>query len=383
MIELNWSNYGILIKLSGKFGNMSFKNIYKGKKVLITGHTGFKGSWLSIWLNELGANVYGYALAPVSDQDNFVRCGLRNVVNHKIGDVRDLKELKEYFDEVQPDFAFHLAAQPLVIYSYEDPVGTFDTNILGTVNFWEAVRSTPSVKAAINVTTDKCYDNKEWVYGYREVDPMGGKDPYSASKGCSELITSSYMHSFFSHENTCNIASVRAGNVIGGGDWSENRILPDFFRALKANSKMELRNPEATRPWQHVLEPLSGYLLLAVKLFEEGGDFEGAWNFGPEDPQNYSVIKLVQELSKHSKEENYFVPVGSPKYSEANLLKLDISKAVTKLKWRTVLNFEETVEFTYWGYDDDLNMSDLYKARCKQIELYTIMAMKKNIEWAL
>ncbi|RZK77303.1 MAG: CDP-glucose 4,6-dehydratase [Pedobacter sp.] len=307
---------------------MSFFDIYRGKKVLVTGHTGFKGSWLAIWLKELGAEVYGYALEPISDMDNFVKCDLIRQINHYEGDIRNAAQLKKIFQQVQPDFAFHLAAQPLVLLSYEDPVGTFDTNLMGTVNFWEAVRNTPSVKAAVNVTTDKCYDNKEWVWGYRENDPMGGKDPYSASKGCSELITNSYSESFFKAEGTCNIASARAGNVIGGGDWAVDRIVPDYFRALKAGEKLEIRNPYATRPWQHVLEPLSGYLNLGAELYLKGKEFAGGWNFGPEDIINYSVKELIDEIVLLDKRTGYIIPDNILKPHEANLLKLDISKAV-------------------------------------------------------
>lgn len=363
---------------------MIYNNIYSGKKVLITGHTGFKGSWLSIWLKELGAEVYGYALEPKSDEDNFVRCGLENHIKHKIGDIRDIESLKSYFHNIQPDFAFHLAAQPLVLYSYENPVETFEVNMMGTVNFFEAVRATPSVKAAINVTTDKCYENKEWVYGYRETDPMGGNDPYSASKGCSELITNSYLRSFFSDESvSCFIASARAGNVIGGGDWADNRILPDYFRAKKKQIQMELRNPHATRPWQHVLEPLSGYLLLAAKLYEKKSEFTGAWNFGPEDLRNYSVLELVQEMNKLSGEYSFIISDNIFNHHEASLLKLDISKAVSKLNWKPVLNFEETVKFTYDGYFDDINSTNLYKSRCDQINLYIDKAFRRNLQWTV
>jgi CDP-glucose 4,6-dehydratase len=369
-------------KLNGKFGNMSFSNIYHGKKVLVTGHTGFKGSWLAIWLKELGAEVYGYALAPISEMDNFVTCKLSDQINHFEGDVKDGLKLKAYFEEVQPEFAFHLAAQPLVLLSYQDPVDTFETNLMGTVNFWEAVRATPTVKAAINVTTDKCYDNKEWVWGYRENDPMGGKDPYSASKGCSELITASYLESFFKKEGTCNIASARAGNVIGGGDWAKDRIIPDYFRAFRLNQKLEIRNPYATRPWQHVLEPLSGYLDLAAQLYLAGKKLSGGWNFGPEDTSNYSVKDLIDQMLFLDSSGGYVIPKIDNKEHEANLLKLDISKAVMQLKWRPVLSFEETVKFTLTGYKDDLNGQELYAKRLSQILEYSSRALIKNIKWA-
>jgi CDP-glucose 4,6-dehydratase len=362
---------------------MSFWNCYKGKKVLVTGHTGFKGSWLTMWLNELGAEVYGYALAPNSDMDNFVTCSLQNHIHHFVGDVRDGEKLTSYFDNVQPDIAFHLAAQPLVLLSYQDPVGTFETNLMGTVNFFEAVRQTPSVKVAINITSDKCYDNKEWVWGYRENDPMGGKDPYSSSKGCSELITASYLNSFFKDEGSCLIATGRAGNVIGGGDWASDRILPDYFRAVKTNQKLMVRNPHATRPWQHVLEPLSGYLNLGAALILNGRAFTGSWNFGPEDTANYSVKELIDKILLIETNGGYITTELMEGPHEAVLLKLDISKAVNLLKWRPVLDFDETVSFTVAGYKDDLSLDNIFEKRIKQISSYTYNAHCKNIEWAL
>jgi len=360
---------------------MSFWNCYRGKKVLITGHTGFKGSWLAIWLKELGAEVYGYALAPSSDADNFVTCNLEKELYHLEGDVRDAEKLIAYFKQVQPDFAFHLAAQPLVLLSYQNPIETFETNLMGTVNFFEAVRRTPSVKAAVNITSDKCYDNKEWVWGYRENDPMGGKDPYSASKGCAELITSSYMSSFF-QKGSCYVASARAGNVIGGGDWAADRIVPDYFRAIKAGEKLVIRNPKATRPWQHVLEPLSGYLNLGAALFINGETFVGGWNFGPEDSANYSVQELIEKILLIEQSGGYTVPENLNKLYEANFLKLDISKAVSKLKWKPVLSFEETVRFTVEGYQvENQNSSTVLKNRIEQINVY-INKAKSKAEWA-
>ncbi|TWI93807.1 CDP-glucose 4,6-dehydratase [Mucilaginibacter frigoritolerans] len=362
---------------------MNFCNCYKGKKVLITGHTGFKGSWLAIWLKYLGADVYGYALPPNSEQDNFVSCNLKDEINHFEGDVRDGEKLKEYFKQIQPEFAFHLAAQPLVLYSYQNPVSTFETNLMGTVNFFEAVRQTSSVKVAINVTSDKCYDNKEWVWGYRENDPMGGKDPYSASKGCSELITASYINSFFKNDDSCLVASARAGNVIGGGDWAMDRILPDYFRSVKDNKKLLLRNPYSTRPWQHVLEPLSGYLHLGSTLLLKGRSFIGGWNFGPIDTNNYSVKDLIDKILLKDNKGGYIIPDQIEKLHEAVLLKLDVSKAVNLLNWEPVLNFDETVSFTVSGYQDDLYHTDnILDQRIKQIKLYTFKAKEKSIIWA-
>lgn len=362
---------------------MSFNNIYKGKRVLITGHTGFKGSWMAIWLKSLGAEVYGYSLAPKSPDDNFVRTKLENEIAHKEADVRDLDQLKVFFKEVQPEFAFHLAAQPLVLLSYKDPVDTFSSNLMGVVNFFEAVRATPSVKVAINVTSDKCYDNKEWTWGYRENDPMGGKDPYSASKGAAELITASYIHSYFSAEGTCNVSSARAGNVIGGGDWAADRIVPDFYRAIKNGKKMLLRNPFATRPWQHVLEPLSGYLNLGVALYEGGKKYSGGWNFGPEDNSNYTVKELIDKILLFDNSGGYEVPEQTVKPHEATYLKLDISKAVNQLNWRPVLSFNETVQFTAKGYQDEYNSADLLQKRMEQIGLFTEKARNKDIPWAM
>jgi CDP-glucose 4,6-dehydratase len=363
--------------------SMSFQNIYKGKKVLVTGHTGFKGSWMAIWLKELGAEVFGYALEPYSKDDNFVRCNLSDEIHHRVGDVRNGAELKKYFAEVQPDIAFHLAAQPLVLLSYDDPVGTFDTNLMGVVHFFEAVRATPSVKVAVNITSDKCYDNKEWVWGYRENDAMGGKDPYSASKGCAELITSSYLNSYFK-DSTCVIASGRAGNVIGGGDWAKDRILPDYYRAYKKGEKMLVRNPHATRPWQHVLEPLSGYLALGAALWQDGKKYSGGWNFGPEDSANYSVKDLIDKILLLDSKGGYTSPENANKPHEATFLKLDISKAVNQLQWRPVLSFDETVAFTVTGYQDEIqHSSSILKERIQQIKEYTTKAAIKNISWAL
>ena len=363
---------------------MSFYNVYKNKKVLVTGHTGFKGSWLCIWLLQLGAEVYGYSLPPNSKDDNFVTTELANRIHNYEGDIRDVAVLKSYFKTVQPDIAFHLAAQPLVLLSYDDPHSTFESNLMGVVNFFEAVRTTPSVKVAINVTSDKCYDNKEWVWGYRENDAMGGKDPYSASKGCSELITASYIHSFFHKKDSCIVASARAGNVIGGGDWAKDRIIPDYFRAYRNNEKLFIRNPYATRPWEHVLEPLSGYLNLGAKLMLEGRKYSGGWNFGPEDTANFSVKELINKILEIDKKGGYTIPENLEKPHEATLLKLDISKAVNKLKWKPTLSFDETVQFTLEGYKDEFIIeNNIFNKRCEQIKRYTEKAKQKEIQWAI
>jgi CDP-glucose 4,6-dehydratase len=348
-----------------------FSEVYKNKKVLITGHTGFKGSWMAIWLKELGADVYGYSLEPYTVKDNFVTTELSKKINHTIGDIRDLEKLQAYFNSVKPDIAFHLAAQPLVIESYNNPHYNFETNLMGTVNFFEAVRNCTSVKVAINVTTDKCYQNNEWIWGYRENDAMGGDDPYSASKGCSELITNSYIKSFFCKENTANVASGRAGNVIGGGDWADNRILPDMMRAYKNQEVSSIRNPNSVRPWQFVLEPLFGYMKLGEKLWTNGKTFSGGWNFGPAAFENYSVGDVVNEVKKIISTIKIDSPVETEKLHEAGLLKLDITKAVNLLDWKPKLNFEETIQFTINGYLDELDpQNDIYDCRVKQIKAY-------------
>ena len=348
-----------------------FSGTYKGKKVLLTGDTGFKGSWMAIWLRELGAEVFGYALPPYTPQDNYVSTGLSSKITHRDGDVRHLSDLLSFFKEAQPDMAFHLAAQPLVIDSYQNPHYNFETNLMGTVNFFEAVRQTPSVKVAINVTTDKCYQNNEWIWGYRENDPMGGDDPYSASKGCSELITHSYLKSFFSASNTAHVASGRAGNVIGGGDWAQNRIIPDIIRGYKAGTTTSIRNPQSVRPWQFVLEPVYGYMKLGQKLFNEGKSFSGGWNFGPAAYENYSVGDVVNQVRKLLPEVKIDAPETKEKLHEAGLLKLDITKAVNQLGWKPKLDFEKTIAFTIQGYQDEQNTkNNVYQCRVNQINNY-------------
>jgi len=363
--------------------NRFFSGVYKDKRVLITGDTGFKGSWLALWLKELGAEVYGYALPPKSESENFSRCVLMKCIQHHDGDIRDTDSLLSYFHKVQPDITFHLAAQAIVLDSYDQPHYTFETNLMGVVNFFEAVRKTPSVKTAVNITSDKCYQNNEWLWGYREDDPMGGNDPYSASKGCSELITQSYHHSFFPEDSQCHIASARAGNVLGGGDWAPYRIVPDLFRAIKDGKDVIVRNPDAVRPWQHVLEPLSGYLLLGSMLWNHGERFSGGWNFGPVETNTCSVRELIENIIQVTGKGGYVVPPSEKAPSEARLLKLDISKANTLLKWRPTLNFRETVEFTANGYMDDLTENtNLYPFRLTQLEQFLNIACERKIPWA-
>lgn len=350
-----------------------FNGIYKSKTVLVTGHTGFKGSWLSIWLNELGANVVGYALEPYTKRDNFVVTGLENKITHIIGDVRDYKNLKGVFDKYNPEFVFHLAAQPIVRESYLNPKETYDINVGGTVNVFECCRLTDSVKVIINVTSDKCYENREWIWGYRENDPMGGYDPYSSSKGCSELITAAYRKSFFNprnyNEHGKSISSVRAGNVIGGGDWQKDRLIPDCIKALENNKPIEIRNPNATRPWQHVLEPLSGYLLLASKMYQEPGKFSGAWNFGPNYKSVISVGEVVSMIVEKWGYGKWLDISNKNKPHEANLLSLDVSKARNFLDWYPKWNIQQCIDKTVDWYKN-INRNNLYDVCNKQIIEY-------------
>lgn len=308
---------------------------WKGKKVFLTGHTGFKGSWLSLWLSSMGAKVTGYALAPNTKPNIFDLLAIDSLVEKShIADIRDLSSLQKAMSEANPDIVIHMAAQPLVRYSYANPVETYATNVMGTVHVLESARSLGALRATVIVTTDKCYENKEWLWGYRENEPMGGSDPYSNSKGCAELVTSAYRQSYFSNSNSCNkVASARAGNVIGGGDWSEDRLIPDAIKAFEANQPLKIRNPSATRPWQHVLEPLSGYLILAQALYENGLAYASGWNFGPRDEDNRSVQEVIDLLISGWGKAAHWEREGSEQPHEANLLKLDCSKAHTHLGW--------------------------------------------------
>jgi len=323
-------------------------NIYKGKKVFLTGHTGFKGSWLCLLLNHLGAKVYGYALQPPTQPSLYEIAKIDELVTSYIADVRDYQTLLKTLSEVQPDIVIHLAAQPLVRDSYKNPVDTYAINVMGTVHLLEAIRHTPSVRAVINVTTDKCYENKEWLWGYRENEPMGGYDPYSNSKGCSELLTASFRNSFFNPKeygktHQVALASARAGNVIGGGDWAEDRLIPDFIRAIQHREKVVIRSPHAIRPWQHVLEPLSGYLLLASKLFTANCEYAEGWNFGPDDSDAKPVEWIINTICNLWGESASYVLDKNPQPHEATYLKLDCSKAKTRLGWAPKWNIETTL----------------------------------------
>ena len=334
---------------------MSFlDDFYKDKKVLITGHTGFKGSWLSIWLKMLGAEVIGYALEPYTERDNFVVTKLQHKINHIVGDVRDYQNLLNVFTKYKPEFVFHLAAQPLVRESYVNPKETYDVNIGGTVNVLECCRLTESVKVIVNVTTDKCYENKEWIWGYRENDRLGGYDPYSSSKAGSEIVTTAYRQSFFDpqkvSEHGKGLASARAGNVIGGGDWQTDRLIPDCVRALEKNEPVVIRNPNAYRPWQHVLEPLYGYLLLASKMLEEPRIYCDAWNFGPEAKSLKSVSEVADLVFENWGNGSWESHLDENAPHESNTLRLDITKASTLLDWSCVLIIKEAVQITIDWY---------------------------------
>ena len=352
--------------------------VYSGKRVLITGDTGFKGSWLALWLTKLGADVTGLGLPPVTCNDNFIVTGLESRIHHIDGDIRNPDIIIRVIQETQPDFVFHLAAQALVLNSYQDPHYTFTTNILGTLNVLEALRKNPLlVKTAVMVTSDKCYENREWVHGYRESDPLGGKDPYSASKGASEIVISSYIRSFFSDTDTTAVASVRAGNVIGGGDWSKDRIMPDVIRALMKKQPVHIRNPAAIRPWQHVLEPLYGYLLLGDALSKDRKKFSGAWNFGPHPCNAVSVETLVKEIIRLWGSGSYIVDSSENISAESSILMLDIAKAVQVLGWSPHLTLPESVRFTLDEYRiNELSHEEVFHQRCRHIDEY--MRMRSN-----
>jgi CDP-glucose 4,6-dehydratase len=331
-----------------------FQNIYKGKTVLVTGHTGFKGSWLSIWLNELGAKVVGYALDPYSDKDNFVLSGLSSKIVDIRGDIRDKDKLRSVFNEYKPELVFHLAAQPLVRLSYDIPVETYEVNVMGTINVLECIRSTSKTKVGIMITTDKCYENKEQVWGYRENEPMGGYDPYSSSKGAAEIAINSWRNSFFNqkdyNKHGKSIASVRAGNVIGGGDWAKDRIIPDCIRALESNKAIEIRSPQSLRPWEHVLDPLSGYLLLGQKMYNEPSKYCEAWNFGPHLDSVITVWEVATKSIQYYGKGELIDVSRQNDLHEAKLLALDITKARFCLGWKPTLSIDNAIRITIEWY---------------------------------
>jgi CDP-glucose 4,6-dehydratase len=322
--------------------NIVNPSFWNKKRVLITGHTGFKGSWLSIWLRLMGAELHGYALEPNTDPSLFHEANLGDEMQSTIADIRNYELLKSVINEFRPEIIFHMAAQALVRQSYADPLTTFEVNVMGTANILEAARHSSSLKAIVNVTSDKCYANKEWIWGYREDDQLGGLDPYSNSKACSELVTQSFRDSFFK-DTEIGISSVRAGNVIGGGDWSLDRLIPDFFRAVEQKVILRIRNPESIRPWQYVLEPLSGYLMLAQKLLDEPQKFSGPWNFGPYSHEARSVSWIVNYLSLGLSDANWKADNNLKQPHEAGMLNLDISKAQHFLNYKPQLELEDTL----------------------------------------
>lgn len=338
----------------GALVNDDYLAVFRGKRVLVTGHTGFKGSWLTLLLKLAGAEVAGYALAPDYEGSHFERLGLSASIRHCVADVRDSGAMAAAVNDFQPEIVFHLAAQALVRHSYQDPKHTFDTNVQGAVNLLEAVRNCSSVRSLLFVTSDKCYENVEWIWGYRENDTLGGHDPYSASKAAAEIVFSSYMRSFFAHRDGIGVATARAGNVIGGGDWAADRIVPDCVRALQAGQPIVIRSPNATRPWQHVLEPLSGYLLLAARLFDEGHAFDGAWNFGPPVGDVRTVLDVANTIVDQFGKGSVEVHEPKSKQHEAHLLQLNSDKARQRLGWSTRWDFGKTLEMTAGWYRDVL-----------------------------
>jgi CDP-glucose 4,6-dehydratase len=347
------------------------KDIYKDKTVLITGDTGFKGSWLAIWLIHLGAKVVGFSLPPIEDNSNYIITGLEERLIHVNGDIRDYNQIFEVIQDYEPDFIFHLAAQALVLESYLNPLNTFQTNVLGTVNLLESVRNTNSVQVIVNITSDKCYENNEWTYGYREIDKLGGKDPYSASKGASEIVSSSYLRSFFNLDSSTCLATARAGNVIGGGDWATGRIIPDCIRALLNNEPIKIRNPHSRRPWQYVLEPLYGYLILGENLFKHGHDYAGAWNFGPNISNNITVEELVKLVIDKWGVGKYINELNQQQNKESINLYLDISKASTRLKWNPAISAEDMVSLTIDEYKtENMSKNEIFEQRTEHVKKY-------------
>lgn len=360
-----------------------FSNIYRGKKVLVTGHTGFKGSWLCVWLKQLGAEVYGISKDIPTTPSLFGAAGLENQIHHSFLDIRDFEALEAHIRKIKPDITFHLAAEAIVKTCFENPRDAFTTNSLGTVNMLEVFRKMASPQTAVFITSDKCYENVEWDQGYKESDRLGGKDPYSASKASAEIAFSSYFRSYFS-VNGSFLATARAGNVIGGGDWAANRIVPDAITAWAKKSELEIRSPESTRPWQHVLEPLSGYLLLGQRLLEKTASINGeSFNFGPETENNHTVLELIQKLQGRWKDTKYFINKPKENRAEAKLLKLNIEKALKHLKWFPALDFEGVVAYTadwYRSYYEE-NPKNIFELTSRQITAYETTAKEKGLCW--
>ena len=346
------------------------QGFWKDKKVFLTGHTGFKGSWMSLWLQSMGAIVKGFSLEPNTNPNIFTKAKVAENMESEIGDIRDLNIVTQSMVNFNPDILIHMAAQPLVRLSYVEPVETYTTNVIGTVNVLEAARNCENLKSIVSVTTDKCYENNEWEWGYRENEPMGGHDPYSSSKGCAELVTSAYRRSFFSSKDSASLASARAGNVIGGGDWAEDRLVPDILRAFEKSESVIIRNPLSTRPWQHVLEPVSGYLVLAQELYLNGDKYAEAWNFGPKDedckPVNWILDKMVVMWGDGA---SWKLDTNNNPH-EAGFLKLDCSKAFNRLKWQPKWNLEETLELIIEWHQLYLQDKDVKEQCINEINKY-------------
>jgi CDP-glucose 4,6-dehydratase len=338
---------------------MNLKEFYKDKKVFITGHTGFKGSWLAFWLKKLGADVTGYALSPEYEDSLFEKLKLQYLIHHQVADIRDLDNLSKAMNRAEPDIVFHLAAQAIVRKSYDDPMLTFSTNVMGSVNFLESIRHCSSVQSLVYITSDKCYWNSEWVWGYRESDPLGGSDPYSASKACAEHVFKSYYLSYFKERKNFGCGSTRAGNVIGGGDLSQDRIIPDIIKSVENKKPIVLRNPQSTRPWQHVLDPLNGYLNLAMHFYNNPHQYNGeAWNFGPSNQSIKTVLELTNLIKTLWQDVDVEVEQNVNQPHESNLLHLSIDKAQSLLKWEPKLNFDQAVMQTGEWYSRVKNGED-------------------------
>jgi len=356
------------------------REFWRGKRVFVTGHTGFKGAWLSFWLQHLGAELTGYALATASSPSLFSLLRPQTRIDSVEGDVRDLNRLKAVMEQARPQIVFHMAAQSLVRASYRDPLYTYSTNVMGTVNILEAVRQVGAVRVLVNITSDKCYQNQEHLWGYRESDPLGGRDPYSSSKACADLITAAYRDSFFSEASKSGpivaVASARAGNVLGGGDWAEDRLIPDSIRALSRKMPIPIRNLNAIRPWQHVLEPLRGYLLLAEKLWSHGAEYTGGWNFGPGDKSAKPVSWVVERLVKQWGPEASWIPDKGDHPHEANYLKLDSSKAKARLGWACHLDIDQTLEWVVNWYQSFHAGDDPVELTLSQITRYSAIGQE-------
>ena len=363
-----------------------FNNLFFEKKVLITGHTGFKGTWLTAWLLKLGAKVVGISNELPSSPSMFDELGLAGKITDHREDIRDLARLKAIFLDEKPDFVFHLAAQAIVSKSYLDPIETFSTNVMGTANVLESLRFLDKKCTCVVITSDKCYDNVEWVWGYKETDAMGGKDIYSGSKGAAELVFKSYFHSFFKENKHVRLASARAGNVIGGGDWASDRIVPDCMRAWHRGQSVEIRSPRATRPWQHVLEPLSGYLNLAHDLSQDAGLHGESFNFGPKSENSHTVKTLLEDLAAFwhfEKLDNAYRVTGDVPFHEAGLLKLNCDKALFHLKWLPTLEYPQLIEMTSgWYYDFYKKGAEMWPVTMAQIGQYESLAAQKKLQWA-